>query len=173
MPAAPTRPEPSHLQEQIDLIARHEEEFLHRRTRSERVGDALGSSIGSLWFVGAHAAWLGVWIGLNLWPGTRHFDPSPFPLLNSVLTIEAIFIASFILMRQGRQSRRSDERDHLILQMLILTEREITAVLNVERQIAARVGLTTVAADANLERLSQDTPIDELTQKLQEHLPEQ
>ena len=155
------------------MIARHEQEFLHRRTGSERVGDALGTAIGSLWFVGAHLSLVGVWIALNLWKGTRHFDPNPFPLLNTVLTVEAIFIASFIVMRQGRLSRRSDERDHLILQMLILTEREITAVLGVERQIAGRVGLATVTADANLERLSQDTPIDELTQKLQEHLPDQ
>ena len=75
-------------------------------------------------------------------------------------------------MRQGRLGRRSDERDHLILQILILTEREITAVLGIERQLATRLGLEKVAADVNIEQLSPDTPIDELTQKLQEHLPE-
>ena len=78
-------PAPSHLQGQIDLIARHEEEFLDRRTRSERVGDALGAAIGSLRFVGAHILWIGAWIAVNLWPGTRHFDPRPFPMLNIVV----------------------------------------------------------------------------------------
>ncbi len=173
MPDDESQAAASHLQEQIELIARHEQEFLHRRTRSERVGDALGASIGSLWFVVTQAAWIGMWLALNLLPRMRHFDPSPFPLLNSLLTVEGIFIASFIVMRQGRLSRRADERSHLVLQMLILTEREITAVLGVERQLAARMGLHTVAADANLEQLSQETPIDELSQKLQEHLPEQ
>jgi uncharacterized membrane protein len=103
---------------------------------------------------------------------TQHFDPKPFPLLDSVVAIEAIFLASFIVMRQGRLGRRSDERDHLILQILILTEREITAVLGIERQLATRLGLKNVATDENIERLSQDTPIDEISQKLQEHLPD-
>jgi uncharacterized membrane protein len=162
----------SHLREQIELIARHEQEFLARRTRSERLGDAIGASIGSLWFIGVHVCWIGTWIALNTLHATRHFDPSPFPRLDSVLAIEAIFLASFIVMRQGRLGRRSDERDHLILQILILTEREITAVLGIERQLAARLGLQKVASDENLEQLSQDTPIDEISQKLQEQLPE-
>jgi hypothetical protein len=67
-------------------------------------------------------------------------------------------------------SRRADERDHLILQILILAEREITAVLGIERQLAARMGLHKVAENEQLEQFSQDTRIDELTQKLQEHL---
>jgi uncharacterized membrane protein len=162
----------SHLREQIELIARHEQEFLARRTRSEQLGDAIGASIGSLWFIGVHVCWIGAWIALNTLHGTHHFDPSPFPRLDSVLAIEAIFLASFIVMRQGRLGRRSDERDHLILQILILTEREITAVLGIERQLAARLGLQKVASDENLEQLSQDTPIDEISQKLQEKLPE-
>jgi uncharacterized membrane protein len=162
----------SHLREQIELIARHEHEFLARRTRSERLGDAIGTSIGSLWFIGVHICWIGAWIALNTLHGTHHFDPSPFPLLDSIVAIEAIFLASFIVMRQGRLGRRSDERDHLILQILILAEREITAVLGIERQLATRLGLQKVASDENLEQLSQDTPIDAISQKLQEHLPE-
>jgi uncharacterized membrane protein len=161
-----------HLHEQIELIARHEQDFLARRTRSERVGDAIGTSIGSLWFILFHVCWIGAWITLNTLRATHHFDPIPFPLLDSIVAIEAIFLASFIVMRQGRLGRRSDERDHLILQILILTEREITAVLGIERQLATRLGLEKVAADVNIEQLSRDTPIDELTQKLQEHLPE-
>jgi uncharacterized membrane protein len=172
MPDEPKQASP-HLQEQIDLIARHEEEFAHRRTSAERVGDALGAQIGSLWFVVVHVCWISAWIVLNVSPATHHFDPSPFPLLDTVVAIEAIFLASFILMRQNRMSRRADERDHLILQILILAEREITAVLGIERQLASRLGLHTVAADEELEQFSRDTPIDELTQKLQEHLSDQ
>jgi uncharacterized membrane protein len=170
MPDAEPKDESSHLQGQIDLIARHEQEFVHRRTRSERVGDALGAAIGSLWFVVVHVCWIGAWIVLNISPATRHFDPSPFPMLDTVVAIEAIFLASLIVMRQSRMSRRADERDHLILQILILAEREITAMLGVQRQLASRLGLHKVAADVELEQFSQNTPIDELTQKLQEHL---
>lgn len=173
MPASKPAPDPSHLQGQIDLIARHEEEFLHRRTVAEKVGDALGAGVGSLWFVVVHVCWIAGWMVLNTSPASRHFDPSPFPLLDTIVAIEAIFLASFIVMRQSRMGRRADERDHLILQILILTEREITAVLNIERQLAARLGLQHVTRDANLEQLGRDTPIDELSQKLKEQLPDQ
>jgi uncharacterized membrane protein len=125
-----------------------------------------------LWFICVHICWIGFWIVLNTLPAIHHFDPSPFPILDSIVAIEAIFLASFIVMRQGRLGRRSDERDHLILQILILAEREITAVLGIERQLATRLGLQKVAVDETIQQLSQETPIDEITQKLQEHLPE-
>jgi hypothetical protein len=74
-------------------------------------------------------------------------------------------------MRQSRLSRRSDERDHLILQVLLLAEKEITAVLQIERQLAARVGLSAVVEDADITQLSQKTSIDDVAQSLKESMP--
>jgi uncharacterized membrane protein len=164
---------PNHLQEHIDLIAKHEQEFLARRTATERLGDSLGPFVGSLNFIALHAAGLTAWILLNTLPipSISHFDRAPFPLLDTIVAIEAIFLASFIVMRQSRLSRRSDERDHLILQILILTEKEVTAVLNIERQIAAQAGLANLANDTDLEKLSQKTSIDEVAQSLKDSLP--
>jgi uncharacterized membrane protein len=44
----------SHIQEQIEQIARHEQEFLERRTTAERVIDSIAGFIGSLPFVAVH-----------------------------------------------------------------------------------------------------------------------
>jgi uncharacterized membrane protein len=57
-----------HVQEHIDLIAKHEQEFLARRSHAERVGDAVAGYAGSLAFL------------LNMLPiaGLRRFDPPPF-----------------------------------------------------------------------------------------------
>ncbi len=163
----------SHLRDHIEIIAKHEQEFLQRRTKSERLGDSLGTFIGSLTFVSIHLCLFSAWLLVNIFPlGVPHFDPFPFPLLNVVVAIEAIFLASFIVMRQSRQGRRSDERNHLILQILMLTEKEITAVLGVERQLAAKMGLKEVAADVEIEQLSQRTPIDELAQTLKAEILE-
>jgi uncharacterized membrane protein len=163
----------SHLQEHIDVILKHEAEFVARRTAAERVGDFFGAFVGSLIFIGIHAAWFGTWILINTvdFGGIPHFDPVPFPVLDTVVAIEAIFLASFIVMRQSRLSRRSDERDHLILQVLLLAEKEITAVLQIERQLAAKVGLPAVAEDSEITRLSQKTSIDEVAQSLKESMP--
>jgi uncharacterized membrane protein len=109
----------------------------------------------------------------NAAPSTRahHFDPPPFPLLATLVALEAILLASIILMRQSRMSRRAEERDHLMLQILLLTEKEITAVLGMDRKIAGQVGLQRVANDKELEQLSQHTSIDDVAQTLKNKLP--
>jgi uncharacterized membrane protein len=160
----------SHLRDHVQIIAKHEQEFLQRRTRSEKLGDSLGTFIGSLTFVSIHICWFSAWLAINIFQlGLPHFDPYPFSLLNAIVAIEAIFLASFIVMRQGRTSRRSDERDHLILQILMLTEKEITAALSVQRDLAAKLGLQEVARDDAIEQLSQQTSIDEIAETLKEH----
>jgi uncharacterized membrane protein len=163
----------SHVKEHIDVILRHEEEFLARRTAAERVGDSFGAFVGSLRFIALHAAWFSGWIVINTFnlAHMKRFDPPPFPLLDCIVAIEAIFLASFIVMRQSRSSRRSDERDHLILQVLLLAEKEVTAVLQIERQIADRIGLSEVAKDADITQLSQTTSIDDVAQTLKESMP--
>ncbi len=162
-----------HLQEHIDLIARHEQEFLAQRTQSEKLGDRMASFIGSLSYVGAHAAVFVAWVGWNWLPirGLYRFDPAPFPLLDILFAFEAILVASFILMRQSRISRRAEERDQLMLQMLLLSERELTALLGMERQMAQRMGLHSIAADQEITQLSQQTSIDGVAQGLRDTLP--
>jgi uncharacterized membrane protein len=161
----------SHIQEQIELIARHEQEFLERRTPAERVIDGIAGFVGSLPFVALHLCIFAVWIGVNLLPQVHHFDPKPFGLLQTVVAMEAILVSSFILMRQARLGRRSDERDHMMLQILLLTEKELTALLGMDRQIASEMGLNKVANNPEVRDLSQETSIDDLQQTIKDNLP--
>ena len=164
-------PVQDHVQDHIETIATHEQEFLAQRTPLERLGDSIAAFAGSLPFVAIHLALFTAWFLANsLNFGIPHFDPYPFSFLGALLAIEAILLASFILMRQARTSRRSDERDHLILQVLILTEREVTASLRIQRQLAARLGLESVARDKATEALSQHTSIDDVAQTIKENL---
>lgn len=160
-----------HVQEHVDLIAKHEQEFLARRTPSEKAGDAIASFVGSFVFVSCHLLLFFAWICCNMAPRVRHFDPAPFSLLSTVVALEAILLASFILMRQARLGRRSDERDHLMLQILLLTEKEITAILNLDRQIASQVGLEKAAGDSEARKLSEHTSIEGVAQTIKESLP--
>jgi uncharacterized membrane protein len=162
-----------HIQEHVDLIAKHEQEFLANRTRTERLGDSVASFAGSLRFVVLHLAVAAVWVAVNtlhIVP-IRPFDPPPFSLLATFLALEAILLASFILMRQTRMSRRAEERDHLMLQILLLAEKEITAVLGMDRQIAGSMGLQKVAKDKEIEQLSQHTSIEDVAETIKQSLP--
>ncbi len=160
-----------HVQEHVDLIAKHEQDFLANRTSAERIGDSIAAFTGSLAFVSLHVVILTAWIALNTLPAPIHrFDPAPFSLLGTILAFEAILLASFILMRQTRMGRRADERDHLMLQILLLAEKEITAVLTMNRQIAGSMGLQKVTRDKEIEQLSQHTSIDDVAQTIKESL---
>ncbi len=164
----------THIQEHVDLIAKHELEFLAKRTRTEKIGDGIAAFAGSFRFVVLHLSAFVLWIAVNTAsiPYIPHFDPAPYSLLGTVVALEAILLASFILMRQARTSRRADERDHLMLQILLLTEKEITAVLSVDRQIAKQVGLERVANNVELKELSQHISIEDVAQTIQESLPD-
>jgi len=159
------------IQKHIELIAKHEQEFLDRRTRSERFGDRVAGAAGNLTFVCVHLGVFAAWIGANALPDTPHWDPAPFSLLATIVTIEALLLASFILMRQTRIGRRADEREHLMLQLLLLTEKEITAMLDLNRQIARELGLHRAADRPLVEELSQHTSIEDVAQTIRENLP--
>jgi uncharacterized membrane protein len=162
----------SHLQDHIQLVARHEQDFLDRRTAGERIGDAVAGWMGKLWFVLLHSVIFASWIVINTvnFPWIRHFDPLPFQLLGVIFAFEAILLASFVLMRQSRIGRRSDERDHLELQVLLLTEKEITAVLTICRAIAEKMELEGVAKAPGVEEMSQDMQIDEVAETIRDNL---
>jgi hypothetical protein len=70
--------------ENIETIARMEQEFLEGRSLIERIGDTIGTFVGTMAFVALHAVGFFFWIleNLNLIPGLRPFDPFPFMLLS-------------------------------------------------------------------------------------------
>jgi len=119
-----------------------------------------------------HVVIFAFWIVANtttVW-ALPHFDPRPFSLLATCVALEAILLASFILMRQSRLARRADERDHLMLQLLLLMEKEITAVLGMDRHIARRMGLS---VEANVQELSGQTSIEGVANAIERDLPGQ
>jgi uncharacterized membrane protein len=166
---------PNQVQEHIDTILKHEQGFLARRTATERLGDTIAGFVGSLRFVVVHLCVFFFWVLANTIgiPGVPHFDRYPFSLLGTCVSLEAILIASFILMRQARLARRADERDHLMLQILLLTEKEITAVVRMNQEMAAKIGLPAIARDKDIKELGAETSIDEVAQTIQENFSQE
>lgn len=83
------------------------------RTKQDLVADRVTSFAGSLKFVYIHAVWFGAWILLNVGLidlGIKKFDKYPFGLLTMIVSLEAIFLATFVMVSQNRQAKRSDLR---------------------------------------------------------------
>jgi uncharacterized membrane protein len=157
----------------IDSIVKREEQALERRSASERFADDVGLFAGSLTFVLLHLVLLIAWLVVNSgeigW--ARPFDPYPFSLLGMIVAVEAVILSSFILMRQNRMMRHGERRDHLNLQVDLLSEKEITKVLQMVRAICGHMGLQDIMADKEIRELSQTTSIESLSQTLEDRLP--
>lgn len=162
------------MQENIETVAGLETRFRRERTRSDRIADFIASFSGRLAFIALHLAWFVLWVLLN--SGRLHwiqpFDPYPYILLNLILSCEAVLLSTFVLMKQNRESRRNDARDHLNLQIDLLAEREITKLLHMQIAICRKLGITDVSVDPEVKQMSEDTPVDKLAAELKEKITE-
>jgi len=85
-----------------------------KRTQ-DHVADRITSFAGSLNFVYIHTVWFAVWILVNAsaFGASLVFDEFPYGLLTMVVSLEAIFLSTFVMVSQNRQARRSDIRSDL------------------------------------------------------------
>jgi uncharacterized membrane protein len=102
-------------------------EHAERRARSaqNRVADTITRFAGSMWFVYFHVAWFAVWIGLGI-------ERYPFGLLTMIVSLEAIFLSTFVMISQNRQD---DARR-------LLADREWELVQSEEQQNKELIGLS-------------------------------
>jgi len=113
-----------------------------KKTAAEHLADRLTQFSGSLAFVYVHVVWFTAWIVANLgWLGTKPFDPFPFSLLTLIVSLEAIFLSTFVLISQNRASLVADRRADLDLQINLLSEHEVTRVLALLDAIADHIGV--------------------------------
>jgi uncharacterized membrane protein len=78
-----------------------------------RIAEYISNWTGSMNFIYFHIAWFGIWIFINIttFGIIPQFDPYPFGLLTMVVSLEAIFLATFILINQNRQALVDTYRD--------------------------------------------------------------
>jgi uncharacterized membrane protein len=95
---------------------RHETAVVRKiRTEQNRLTDGITNFAGSMSFVYLHTAWFGVWILINLGllGAAVAFDRFPFGLLTMIVSLEAIFLSTFVMISQNRQASRADIRSEL------------------------------------------------------------
>lgn len=154
----------------VETVARLERSAEKGRATPDVVVDAVSRFCGSMTFVYVHAIWFGGWIALNALPSTHpamRFDPSPFSLLTLVVSLEAIFLSTFILISQNRQNKIAERRNHLDLQINLLSEQETTKVLSMLDAIQNHLGIRD-AADPEIDVLEQSTRPDRLVAQIEQ-----
>lgn len=100
------------------------------RGLQDRVSDTITTFSGQMVFVYVHIVWFGAWLLLNTGRfGVALFDPFPYGLLTLIVSLEAIFLSTFVLISQNRLGEDAEHRANLNLQIALLTEYEVTRVL--------------------------------------------
>jgi uncharacterized membrane protein len=144
---APDNPALSDVVERnIRTILKLRAQAAHERRFQERLADGITSFSGRMSFVYFHALWFGAWLLLNTGRlGIAPFDPYPYGLLTMIVSLEAIFLSTFVLISQNRLGEESDRRADLDLHIGLLTEAELTRVLTMLHAIHDKLG---IACDA-------------------------
>jgi uncharacterized membrane protein len=107
---------------------KHEEARAQRR--QNRLADRITAFSGSMLFVYVHIIWFACWIGFGV-------EKYPYGLLTMIVSLEAIFLSTFVLISQNR----ADARRQVIADQQWKTVQEEDAqnveLLDISRQILA------------------------------------
>lgn len=128
------------MRKNIAAVMKAQRQVTEARTTQGRIADAITTFSGSMAFVYIHTIWFGLWILLNVGlihiPHVSEFDPFPFGLLTLIVSLEAIFLSTFVLISQNRLAQASERRAELDLQVNLLAEQKATKVLEMLDQMA-------------------------------------
>ena len=121
----------------------HPTVLAHARHRAKdvqlRLADTITAFAGSMWFVYIHIIVFSIWMFLG--------ERAPWPMLTLVVSLEAIFLSTFVMIGQNRaasfQQEKAD-RDYQEQESLLVENTELTRVIyklsdDIHKQIATEV----------------------------------
>ncbi len=130
------------IQRNIRKIIKVRQKAVREQSLQDRIANAMTAYSGSMLFFYVHIAWFLVWFVLNSGHlGITPFDPYPYGFLTMVVSLEAIFLATFVLISQNLLAKEAERLTDLGLQTGLLTEHELTRVLQMLRAIQLKIGI--------------------------------
>jgi uncharacterized membrane protein len=93
-----------------------------------RIADQITAFAGSMWFVYIHIVWFGCWIGF----GVEHY---PYGLLTMIVSLEAIFLSTFVMISQNRADAKREMLADQQWQTVREEDRQNEQLLNLSHQI--------------------------------------
>jgi uncharacterized membrane protein len=164
---------PTSVADNIDKMAQVENDALRPRSHREAITEAIGGFAGTIYFVVLQLAGSGAWMLVNaeMEPGLSPFDPFPYPLLSAITSFEAVLLAAFVLIKQNRMSTVADRRDHLDLQVNLLTERETTRIIQMLDRLSSHFGVEQYH-DADSRDMGRHIAVEHLLDELDRRMPD-
>ncbi len=172
MPPGPGKPDDNPALNKV--IERNIRTIIHLRTQAARerglqdhIADGITAFSGRMVFAYVHIVWFGIWIVLNTGRfGLPVFDPFPYGLLTMIVSLEAIFLSTFVLISQNRLGAETERRADLDLHIGLLTEHELTRVLQMLDVIQDKLGIVD-HANSDLADLEMETKPEDVLAEIQ------
>lgn len=142
-----------------------------KRTPSEKLADWMTSTFGSMTFLIFNGLLFLFWILINsdVLSFIAPFDPFPFNLLTTFVSLEAIFLAVFVLISQNRNLKVDDLREELHLQVDLIAEREVTKVIKMISILLEKNGVD-VSNDPELRKFVKPISESDIEKKLEREI---
>jgi uncharacterized membrane protein len=160
----------SHHHRSKTIIKSFEVEALRKRPFVVKIADFLTSYFGTLAFLVSNVVLYGAWILGNAGriPGFPIIDPYPYSFMNSFVSVEAIILTVIVLMSQNRESQRAILRQEIGLQVELISEKEITKILQLLKEILAEQ--KKAKPDPELDEMTKEIDEGYIERKLEEQL---
>lgn len=141
------------------------------RTFTERVADLITALSGSFTFLALNAAFFALWILINtgILPIVKQFDPFPFSLLTTIVSLEAIILAIIVLVSQNRAGKIDDLREEVHLQINLIAEKEITKLIQLQVKLLEKNGVD-ISQDTELQHMLKPVMAEQLETKLKKEI---
>ena len=107
-------------------LVRHADE--RARSIENRVADRITAFAGSMPFVYLHIIWFGCWIGLGV-------ESYPYGLLTMIVSLEAIFLSTFVMISQNRADAKRQAIANQQWQTVLNEDTQNEELLALSRQI--------------------------------------
>ena len=107
-------------------LLQHAEE--RRKSMENRVADQITRFAGSMRFVYIHIIWFAAWIGFRV-------EPYPFGLLTMIVSLEAIFLSTFVMISQNRADEKREVLANHQWQTVQQEEQQNEELLHISNQI--------------------------------------
>jgi uncharacterized membrane protein len=142
----------------VQTIAELEARKHANRSAVDRFSDQVSGFAGSAWFLLFHVVWFGGWIVINRLVPTA-LDPYPYTFLTFLVSLEAIFLTSFVLISQNHLEAQARHRASLDLQINLLAEAEMTELIRTVSAIAGHLGLKELSDSTDSREMATHTDI--------------
>ena len=155
------------IERYIRTIVRLRMKTSRERSLQDKIADSITGFSGRMVFIYIHILWFMAWVVMNSGRlGNTPFDPYPYGLLTTIVSLEAIFLSTFVLISQNRMGQLAEHRADLDLHIDLLTEYEITRILQMLDAIQEKIGIDN-SQDSELIELEIETKPEEILEEIE------